>query len=275
VITLDPGACGAFVTWEVTATDNCDPNPMFEQTLPIDLASGDYFEIGDYTIEYEAEDIYGNTSSCSFVVSILEFPNPTPSLSCNDLVQISLDENGVAIVGADDILEGGPYGCYDDYIVDVLNSFGFSIGNEVDCDDIGTTWGVMVTDPETGNQCWGEIVVEDKLAPEVQCQDYTISCTQDYETLPFPIALDNCDPSPDVQIVDNYVVDNDACDDDIAVVQRTFIAIDEYGNESALCTETITIERPEDVDFPNDIMWECDQYDVSPTSPILQTCTQV
>jgi hypothetical protein len=148
--------------------------------------------------------------------------------------------------------------------VDVLNSFGFSIGNEVDCDNIGTTWGVMVTDPETGNKCWGEIVVEDKLAPVINCVDYTISCTEDYMAIPFPDADDNCDLFPDVQIVDNYVVDNDACDDDIAVVQRTFIAIDEYGNESALCTETITIERPEDVDFPNDIMWECDQYDVYP-----------
>jgi hypothetical protein len=263
-ITLDPGACGAFYNYIVDAFDNCDDDVDVMQTDNSGFTSGDFFPIGSYDLEYTATDNFGNTSTCEISLNVLEFPNPTPSLSCNDLVQISLDQNGEAIVGADDILEGGPYGCYDDYIVDVLNSFGFSIGNEVDCDNIGTTWGVMVTDPETGNKCWGEIVVEDKLAPVINCVDYTISCTEDYMAIPFPDADDNCDLFPDVQIVDNYVVDNDACDDDIAVVQRTFIAIDEYGNESALCTETITIERPEDVDFPNDIMWECDQYDVYP-----------
>jgi hypothetical protein len=158
---------------------------VVEQTDDSGFTAGDEFPIGTTIQTWEATDVAGNTSVCEFTVQINEFPNPTASLACNDNVQISLDESGCATVGADDILEGGPYGCYDDYIVEVLNQFGFPNGDQVCCNLVGQTRTVRVTDPETGNMCWGSIVIEDKLKPVIECLDLEVSCTQDLEGTPY------------------------------------------------------------------------------------------
>jgi subtilisin-like proprotein convertase family protein len=155
------------------------------QTDNSGFTAGDEFPIGTTIQTWEATDLAGNTSTCEFSIQINEFPNPTPSLACNDNVQISLDETGCATVGADDILEGGPYGCYDDYIVEVLNQFGFPNGDVVCCDLVGQTRTVRVTDPETGNMCWGSIVIEDKLPPVLECEDFSVNCNTSLEEILF------------------------------------------------------------------------------------------
>jgi len=139
------------------------------------LASGETFPIGVTTVSYDATDDAGNTSTCSFDIEVTAFSGQTAVLACNDNVQISIDASGVVTVGADMILEGGPYGCYDDYIVNVNNTG----SNVVDCTEVGETVSVMVTDPNTGNSCWGEITLEDKLAPTIICADLTVGCTDD------------------------------------------------------------------------------------------------
>ena len=65
------GACdGATVTWVApTATDNCavDGNGVQQTQGP---ASGSYFPLGTTTIKYEVSDIHGNSSICSFTVTV-------------------------------------------------------------------------------------------------------------------------------------------------------------------------------------------------------------
>ena len=141
------------------------------------LPSGSTFPIGTTTNCFELTDLAGNVGSCCFDVNVAEFANPTSSLTCNDNVQISLDETCSAIVGADDVLEGGPYRCYDNYDVAVLSPVGQNLGNVVNASFIGNVWTVKVTDPVTGNYCWGSIRVEDKLAPVITCDDITLPCT--------------------------------------------------------------------------------------------------
>ncbi|MCB9284936.1 MAG: T9SS type A sorting domain-containing protein [Lewinellaceae bacterium] len=150
------------------------------------LPSGAEFPMGTTTNCFEVEDVVGNVGSCCFDVTVLEFPNPTQTLACNDNVQISLDETGCVEVLADMILEGGPYGCYDNYVVEILNQFGFPTGNTVCCSDVGITKTVRVTDPATGNKCWGTLITEDKLPPIIECADLKISCTEAIEDLPSP-----------------------------------------------------------------------------------------
>ena len=261
VVNLDPGLCEAIVNYTITATDNCDPDPVVTQT---DGCPCSTFDIDTHTIEFEATDIYGNISTCSFTITVLEYPNPTQTLACNDLVQVSLNQFGIAVLGADDILEGGPYGCYDDYTVNILNSFGFPIGNSADCSFIGQTWDVQVMDPETGSKCWGSVVFEDKLAPTVFCDEVQINCSVDYNTVPFPLAIDNCDFIVDVELTNQTIIDNLLCEEGYVTILRTFIGIDDYGNTSEPCTQTITILRPNTVDFPDDIEWECSEYDQYP-----------
>jgi subtilisin-like proprotein convertase family protein len=148
------------------------------QTDNTGLTSGDAFEPGIYSIEYTASDVNGLTSTCSFDVTVNEFTNATTVLVCNDNVQISLPESGDAVVGADMILEGGPYGCYDDYSVSIDGD-----GNIVTCSNVGETLEVMVTDVNSGNSCWGTITVEDKIDPTIICFDYSVDCNYDLSEL--------------------------------------------------------------------------------------------
>jgi len=155
-------------------TFSVSPDPV--QTEGI--ASGGAFGIGTKKNCFTIVDAQGNDASCCFNVTVNEYPNPTATLACNDLVQISLDENCSATVGADDILEGGPYGCYDHYTVMILSPLGANLGNTVNASFIGPQWTVKVVDDNNPLQsCWGKIVVEDKLKPSVDCDDLTLPCT--------------------------------------------------------------------------------------------------
>ena len=117
-------------------------------------------------------------------------------------MQVSLDDACEAIIGADDILEGGPHGCYDDYIVNLFfdaNMFQpVPTSPVVTQANIGQTLYAAVIDPDTGNTCWGLVTVEDKQIPDLECQDYDVPCAADIEpgstyagiqTLSFPLGL--------------------------------------------------------------------------------------
>jgi hypothetical protein len=69
-ITLEPTCpSGAIATYTTpTATDNCGVQSVVRTAGP---ASGSVFPIGTTTVTHTATDIYGNTSSCSFTVTVL------------------------------------------------------------------------------------------------------------------------------------------------------------------------------------------------------------
>lgn len=128
------------------------------------------FQVGATTLLFATPD-----DVCSYDVVVNPFPNPTTSIACNDLVQISLGDDCIAIIGADQLLEGGNYNCFDDYTVNVLAANGALLGNTVDNSYIGQTVDVQVTDVNN-NSCWGKITIEDKLAPPLDCQDVFTRC---------------------------------------------------------------------------------------------------
>lgn len=260
-ITLPPGDCSTTINYITGPGGNCELDSVYQTS---GLPPGAEFPIGTTTNCFEATDMEGNLSSCCFSITIHGFPNPNTTLACNDNVQISLGENGCIEIGADQILEGGPYGCYDDYLVEIVNSIGLPAGNVACCDHIGDTLNVRVTDLQTGNTCWGTVWILDEWSPEINCTEFTIPCSADYNNVPYPIATDNCDPSPIVELTGLAVLDNSLCSQNQAIVLRTFIATDQYGNESTPCTQTITINRPSFVDFPDDTQWDCDSFNQNP-----------
>ncbi|MBK8566422.1 MAG: HYR domain-containing protein [Saprospiraceae bacterium] len=264
VVTLDAGECGMVFDFAVTATDVCDPNPQVVQTAGID--SGEVFPIGINTVFFTATNNIGLSASCSFDIVVNEFPNPTGVLACNDVVQISVPQDGLVIVGADDVLEGGLYGCYDDYLVNITTEEGVSIGNLLTCEHIGILLTVMVTNPDNNNACWGIIELEDKLPPVLNCPDRMVSCTRTPESATPPTRFDNCDSNPTLELLGVTPLDNDICDDNISIFQRFWRSQDKYGNV-ATCTDLVTIQRPTEVDFPDDRIWDCNQASlVSPSS---------
>src|SRR5690606_1385377 len=125
-----------------------------EPELTQGLPSGSNFPIGTTTNCYIVSDNAENTATCCFDITVNEYPNPTTTLACNDHINVSVDQNCEAFIGTDMILEGGPYGCYDDYLVSV-EGYGSGFGGVLlGSDAVGQTLVVTVTDPETGNSCW-------------------------------------------------------------------------------------------------------------------------
>ncbi|MCB9053545.1 MAG: T9SS type A sorting domain-containing protein [Lewinellaceae bacterium] len=73
-----------------------------------------------------------------------------------------------------------------------------------------------------------------------------------------PQASDNCDNSVTVTFVDTYTSAGDCAP---IIIRRTFRAVDDKGNAST-CTQTITLNRPDDLDVefpPRTVPIECDE----------------
>ncbi|MEM1321402.1 MAG: cohesin domain-containing protein [Bacteroidota bacterium] len=293
-ITLDPGDCEFIFNFTITATDATDPNPTIVQLAgPPSGTPLQHNTTTDY--QFQATDFDGNSSICSFSITVNEFPVSSGSLGCNNgTVQVSLDENCMAVVSADMILEGNSYGCYDNYTVTITDLSGNNIGNTVTGANIGQTLMVQVTDPRNGNNCWGSILVEDKLIPDLLCTQYTIPCTANLAPsltaspgfpLPTGVTLspdpnsgsydpnyvgpwtvNGFDPCGPVTLTYSDVESPRACQPINNVITRTWTAVDASGNSTS-CSETINLQRatlanlvtPPDYDNNDEPSLKCDE----------------
>ncbi|MCF8239320.1 MAG: HYR domain-containing protein [Saprospiraceae bacterium] len=247
VITLDPGLCRTVVNYNLTATDNCPFIPLIEQTAG--QPSGSVFERGLVNNCFRVFDNSGNAGTCCFTIEVLEYPNPNKTMVCNDLVQISLDEDCISTIGADLILEGGPYGCYDDYQVMIFTANNQPLvgSPNVGAGQIGKTLIVKVTDPDTGNSCWGAISVEDKMPPVLNCPMVEVQCGDntdpDQLISPDPATSDNCDAWTDLTWEDE--VEELGCQGGVytRIIHRNWLGVDESGNKG-YCVQEIKVIRP-------------------------------
>ncbi|MDX1478598.1 MAG: hypothetical protein R3301_12885, partial [Saprospiraceae bacterium] len=179
VVDLDPGACSGIANYEVSVSPLCGSldNVTILQVDNSGLTSGDYFPIGTTIQEYIAFTPFGDTASCSFPVIVVEHPQD-PWVACNDTVTISANGDCEVVINPDIILEGGVYGCFDDFIITV-EGFGTAGGEIILTDpELGVYYNVTIT-TEDGLSCWGKIVIEDKLPPMITCTDVTLECGDD------------------------------------------------------------------------------------------------
>ena len=162
------GACAAVATFSTSATDNCDPNPTVTCSHP----SGSAFPVGTTVVTCTATDNSGNTSNCSFTVTVND--NEAPNMVCNDII-VNLNAAGTASITAADIDGGSTDNCGITLSTSGQTSF--------DCADNSTTVQVTLigTDP-AGNTstCIANVTIADPLAvccalPVANCQDYTVS----------------------------------------------------------------------------------------------------
>ncbi len=145
-------------------------------------------------------------------------------------------------------------------------------GNVLSAEHVGQTIMVKIIDGCTGNSCWGNITVEDKLAPEIFCEDIEITCN---EMLHYtgPLATDNCDGDVEVVLLEELVTVLD-CDDPLLTdyikqIDRKYQAVDSYGNESPICDQTIMVRRldftmltlPDDLTMNLGTALTCGDYD--------------
>jgi len=227
--------------------------------------------VGQYEIVYRVDGgvpkAFGpNDPGCVQTITVFVNVLATPSnLSCNNLVYISLADDNCSLVITPDMILEGAYGCFDDYIVEIDKTLPYGNGpwvpGFIDANDIGKTYQVRITHLVSGNMCWGNIKIEDKLPPVLSCENFSVPCnTLDlsaeylFNTLgilaAFPVATD-CQ-SFDLTYIDLEV--NQNCASGLSkIITRKWTAIDASGNTST-CEQTIGLLRPTfaDVTLPPD-----------------------
>nr|MBS0037246.1 T9SS type A sorting domain-containing protein [Saprospiraceae bacterium] len=235
--------------------------------LTAGLESGSTFPIGTTEVSYSFDPGDGSgVQECSFEVTVNTPTPPNDEISCKQNVQVSVGSNCTAVVTPDEMLAGN-IPCADQLHIVEIENRGTDI---VDQDDLDQTLLVKVTrlDEEgnpSGNHCWGYVTVEDKLKPTIECSMDTVSCL---ETLAFtlPDASDNCGPVDTIVLLNQ--TDSVLCDDLlIRKIERTYVAIDQSGNQSDPCTQTLYVQRidvdsiefPEDFIAANDSALSCDE----------------
>jgi hypothetical protein len=242
----------------VTTTENPVGSGNYEATVDVSTLG-----IGSHTLvfEFDAGNPAGllNPANIGCIESIetsFQVVETPSNITCNDLVQISLDEDCSVDVLPDMLLEG-TYLCYDDYSV-TFKDHGRNILNPLNASHIGRVITATVTHIPSGNTCWSSVTVEDKWAPEFICPTAPIvlDCTQDPDDVPVPTAVDNCDIGLTINLIDE-VESGDDCD--VITITRTFIATDLSNNTSEPCTQTIEIQASL-LTFPDDVTWTCEQY---------------
>jgi hypothetical protein len=183
------------------------------------------------------------------------------SLACNGTTNVSLDNAScVALITVGMVADTS--GCVGgDFEVTIFDALGMEVpGALVTSEYVGQTLEVHVTDGNTNNSCWGWLVIEDKLPPQIDCIAPTapIYCytVADY----VPTATDNCGVA-DIILVDSTEWTNNCdstfSDEVIKVITKTWIAVDDQGLESDPCSivlEVLRIPNLDDIDEPMSLL---------------------
>ena len=206
----------------------------------------------------------------------------TNGLTCNNLLQVSFNQDCIAALDPTMILEGEYAHCTGDYLfplggyyrIDMVTTLaGTPVPDlvpetvniyEIDGSYINQTLIVKVMEIVASNICWGHIVLKDKMKPVFDCQSpVVVNCDQDPALVPPPSVTDNCDPAPVITFLGSQILDNNICDDGIIRIRRTYTAVDASGNTAVNCVQELHVVRP-GVHFPKDINWHCTQYNSHP-----------
>ncbi|HEX4958560.1 MAG TPA: HYR domain-containing protein [Lacibacter sp.] len=84
----DPGKCGAVVTFATPVpSDNCNGSSVMQTA---GLASGSLFPLGTSTVEFTATDVNGNTTKCSFTITVTNVAPVINSVTPSTVAPIAL-----------------------------------------------------------------------------------------------------------------------------------------------------------------------------------------
>ncbi len=193
------------------------------------------------------------------------------SMACNNLVTIPLDENCQAIVTIDMILEGADNVPDEQYELRIYDPEGNRIMSDTlredyDCEKLT----VEVECIQSGIYCWGHLIVEDKVKPDLTITplDTAVKCNvYDFNLEPNSLVTEvtfsdqgSCEKPDSLGIVDIKFFPDDACSDTLEIVQRFWRVVDKskYANDSTV-VQTIYLLRADfsDFEYPNDTIIDC------------------
>lgn len=245
--------------------DNCTAEINLNMTLSKEPLNPD--EMGEATINFTTDDIgnnivyfrvYDEQGNYNETWVYIEVFGLGQALACNSYINVSVDASGEAVLTPDNLLEGGPY----DFDLMIIEPSMFT------CDDIGEEITVTVTDTTTGQSCWGEVNIEDKIAPiPIVFADLVLALSANeegdeatgklYAESVDNSSFDNCTASEDLIYEPLYW--EFGCSD-IGLHEITLTIYDESGNSSSAMTSVLVENKLDEVSeifCPDDILVDC------------------
>ena len=232
----DPAVCGANVTWNPPVTDdNCGAIVVSNTHNP-----GDFFPVGTTTVTYVIADAAGNTTMCSFDVTVTDDEDPT--IVCPDNVYVNFDAGS-----CDAVVTWGAATFNDNCAGATITNSSHSSG---DTFPLGTTEVTIEVTDAAGNiaTCSFDVTVRDNEAPVI------INCPADIEidgppgeceasvTIPVPIfGTDFTDCQGTTMASNDYNTSSNASDTyPVGTTVVTWTFTDPSGNTVA-CQQSITV----------------------------------
>lgn len=240
--------------------------------------------VGVHNVTYTATDECGQSSECSFLLTVID--DVVPHVSCDEFTTASITSDGAVRVYASTFDDNSTDNCgIVSYQVAKMTDqcgHGLALGDYVDfcCSEVGSSIMVrlVVTDAAgNSNTCMVNVTIDDKIAPEITCpSDITIACDTHYDLddlSQFGTVRNSQSAVEDITFYDdvnNGVVGQDGwasdnCGFDITEtatdnvscyegqIVRTFTVTDQFGLTNT-CTQRITIVNPDPIE-ENDIHW--------------------
>ncbi len=262
-------------TFEVPGTLTTFPgnNPNDPDTLAV-FGFTPCLPEGTHTVTYHVEDNCGNTSNCSFDLTVQDLVPPVPA--CDEITQVALGIDGMIFVNATTFDDGSYDACSNVYFKARRLEANSCQDNDLFfdqvkfcCEDIGDTIlvilrvydspppaGPVALDFDSGNynECQVEVYVEDKLKPTCSAPaNVTVACENfDPSLWAYGMATgtDNCCIDTVVTLV-NYNQFDTVCNK--GTINRTFRVFD-CGGQSTTCTQRIVVNYNQNyfIRFPND-----------------------
>ncbi len=139
-----------------------------------------------------------------------------------------------------------PVTSYEAFEIIITDQAGNVVENLFGADDIGVTYNVTVNLPNcVSGTCTTTITIEDKYGPVLNCNSgpFDVPCNG-INQVPPPTATENCGAYEIIMI--DEVEEVFECDELVGRITRTWIGVDESGNQSVVpCVQTINVIRPD------------------------------
>ncbi|RKS42742.1 gliding motility-associated-like protein, partial [Gillisia mitskevichiae] len=218
-----------------TATDNCDV--IVEQTAG--LPTGSQFPIGVSTVEFTATDASGNTSTCSFTITITDEEPPT--ILCPANIDMDVDQG---ICGAVVTFETPIATDNSNFEVTITQTAGPTSGEVF---PVGTTTVTFTATDSAGNSasCSFDVTVNDTEDPIFETvADINVNTDVDtcgaVVTFSAPTATDNCEGTVVTLNEGNLVSGSEF---PVGTTTVTYTATDVAGNTSSVSFNVIVTDN--------------------------------
>jgi beta-lactam-binding protein with PASTA domain len=137
---------------DLNSTDNCKIEDM-------SLSKSNFTteDVGTQTVRFTVTDASGNSDFCEVNVNVRPFMGTNGELNCVEEITLQLNNDGNAILKAEDLFDGDPAG---------LEFYGETTYT---CEDLGENYITFSKKGDPAQNCEIKVVVEDNIAPVAGC----------------------------------------------------------------------------------------------------------